>query len=309
MQHKSTVYRLFLSVAALAFLAEPAAAVDLNALEVALENRRLVQARTMIEQAAQSPQQGQQQNPRFQLLRAEYLLAVGQLEQAVVALQTLLNGEQGLNGEEGARAAQGLGLALLRQREVAAAVEALTAAVRQNPALWRAWNALGVAHDQLGQWAQAEAAYAQALAAQSGAAEVHSNRGYSRLLQNRAEEAVADLELAATHLPENETVRTNLQLALALAGRYEAALALSGTPSPEAKSPGAKSPGAESPRTWARALNNVGYAALLREDRETARALLSRALEASDVYYARAANNLALVDNGASPAAFVKDGS
>lgn len=299
MQHKSTVHRLFLSVAALAFLAEPAAAVDLNALEVALENRRLVQARTMIEQAAQSPQQGQQQNPRFQLLRAEYLLAVGQLEQAVVALQTLLNGEQGLNGEEGARAAQGLGLALLRQRKAAAAVEALTAAVQQNPALWRAWNALGVAHDQLGQWAQAEAAYAQALAAQPGAAEVHSNRGYSRLLQNRAEEAVADLELAASLLPEHETVRTNLQLALALAGRYEAALA----------APTAQSPGAESPRTQARSLNTVGYAALLRGDRETARALLSRALEASDVYYARAANNLALADNGASPAASLKDGS
>src|SRR5690606_33150201 len=171
-------------------------------------------------------------------------------------LQTLLNGEQGLNGEEGARAAQGLGLALLRQREVAAAVEALTAAVRQNPALWRAWNALGVAHDQLGQWAQAEAAYAQALAAQSGAAEVHSNRGYSRLLQNRAEEAVADLELAASLLPEHETVRTNLQLALALAGRYEAALA---------------APTAQSPGVQARALNTVGYAALLRGDRETAR--------------------------------------
>lgn len=288
MQHKNTVHRLFLSVAAVAFLAEPAAAVDLNALEVALENRRLVQARTMIEQAAQSPQQGQQQNPRFQLLRAEYLLALGQLEQAVVELQPLLN------GAEGARAAQGLGLALLRQRKAAGAVEALTAAVRQNSLLWRAWNALGVAHDQLGQWAQAEAAYAQALAAQSGAAEVHSNRGYSRLLQNRAEDAVADLELAASLLPENETVRTNLQLALALAGRYGAALA-----APTAQSPGAQ----------ARALNTVGYAALLRGDRETARALLSRALEASDVYYARAANNLALVDNGASPAAFVKDGS
>lgn len=288
MQHKNTVHRLFLSVAAVAFLAEPAAAVDLNALEVALENRRLVQARTMIEQAAQSPQQGQQQNPRFQLLRAEYLLALGQLEQAVVELQPLLN------GKEGARAAQGLGLALLRQRKAAGAVEALTAAVRQNSLLWRAWSALGVAHDQLGQWAQAEAAYAQALAAQSGAAEVHSNRGYSRLLQNRAEEAVADLELAASLLPENETVRTNLQLAQALAGRYGAALA-----APTAQSPGAQ----------ARALNTVGYAALLRGDRETARALLSRALEASDVYYARAANNLALVDNGASPAAFVKDGS
>lgn len=277
-----------------AFSAAPAsaAAVDLNALEAALENGRLVQARTMIEQAART----QPHSPRLRLLQAEYHLAAGQLEQAVAIFQPLLT------GEHGARAGQGLGLALLRQHEAAAAVEALATAVRQNPALWRAWNALGVAHDQLGQWGEAEAAYAQALAAQPDAPQVHSNRGYSRLLQNRADQAVADLELAAALLPENETVRTNLHLALALAGRYEAALA----------APGAILPGAQ-----AQVLNNVGYAALLRGDHDTARALFSRALAASDVHYAMAAGNLALVDAGAPKplsadplnAALLKDGS
>jgi hypothetical protein len=43
---------------------------------------------------------------------------------------------------------------------------------------------------------------------------------------------------------------------------------------------------------WARRLNDAGVAAAILGDRERAKAAFSQALEASDSWYARAANNL-----------------
>jgi hypothetical protein len=46
---------------------------------------------------------------------------------------------------------------------------------------------------------------------------------------------------------------------------------------------------------WARRLNNAGYAAFAAGDGATAEALISRAMIASEIYYRRAAANLARV--------------
>src|SRR3546814_8848408 len=80
-------------------------------------------------------------------------------------------------------------------------------------------------------------------------------------------------------LPGNERIETNLRLALALNGSYDDAIGISASDTELVKN-----------------LNNAGYAAWLQGDFVAARAYLSRAMEISDVYYDRAANNLAAVN-------------
>ena len=57
-----------------------------------------------------------------------------------------------------------------------------------------------------------------------GAAQVLNNRGYSRLLQHRRDEAIADLVAALRKRPDMAEARTNLRLALAMGGDYERAV-------------------------------------------------------------------------------------
>src|SRR3546814_1575082 len=70
-----------------------------------------------------------------------------------------------------------------------------------------------------------------------------------------------------------------LRLALALNGSYDDAIGISASDTELVKNQ-----------------NNAGYAAWLQGDFVAARAYRSRAMEMSDVYYDRAANNLAAVN-------------
>lgn len=95
------------------------------------------------------------------------------------------------------------------------------------------------------------------------------------LMQGRVDAALADLGAALRHDPALRPARENMRLALAWDGQYTLALA-----------------GAEDD-DLARALNNVGYVALLRGDHDKAEALLLRAIEADPAYNAVATRNLA----------------
>lgn len=241
------------------------APVDIAQLETALNARRYVQLKTLIERAKLA----RQADPRIDLYLAEYWLANGQLEQSLGQFEAL-----GATPLVQARAQQGAGIAAYLLGRTERAEQALQKAVALDAGLARAWNALGAVADRKRDWALAEKAYAESLRLEPASPTVLSNRGYSRLLQGRLDDAVADLTVAVRARPNEPQVQNNLRLALALSGRYDEAFA------------------GVSRRDLHRELNNIGYAALVRGDYVSAEAYLNRALEVSDVFYRQAWQNL-----------------
>jgi Flp pilus assembly protein TadD len=247
----------------------PVAAVDPRATEwaeKALAQEKYGDARKLAERVLEA----EPGNARAGLVLAELQLAAGQAEKAARDFEALAG-----DAEIGARALQGLGIALIRAGETQKAELALKQAVDREPGLWRAWNALGYLHDARNDSAGAERAYGQALAANERNAVLYNNRGFSRLMQRKADAAVDDFRRALQIDPQQELAKANLRLALAWQGHYAHAAA------------GASA--AES----GRALNNVGYVALMRGDLETAERYLSRAMAADAGYNSAAARNLA----------------
>ena len=152
------------------------------------------------------------------------------------------------------------------------------------PDAWRAWNALGSQYDRQKDWPRADAAYARALEASPGAAIAYNNRGYSRLLQGRYDEAVVDFVAALERKPDLAEARTNLRLALAFKGEYSRSIA--GGPQEDA----------------AALLNNAGFAAGVRGDYDKAKDLLDQAMKTKSQFYERASENLKLVQSLAAQA-------
>lgn len=209
---------------------------------------------------------------RLLVLGGDLNLARGRYNAALASYRAA-EGDVGVR----ARALQGQGVALSLLGRSAEAMTTLQRAVAEDPTAWRAWNALGREYDNRTQWSEAGAAYDQALSASGGAALVFNNRGYSRLLQNRRDEAVADLVAALQKRPDLVEARTNLRLALALRGDYDRAVA-GGAPDDQAA-----------------LLNNAGFGAGMRGDYAKAEDLLGRALTLKSEYYGRASENLKVV--------------
>lgn len=240
----------------------------LPAIDKALDESRQIDASRLLDTAYASGLQ----DPRLSLRSGELQLARQRYDDAVrsfSAAETL--------APQKARALQGKGVALASLGRADEAIVVLDAAVKADASLWRAWNALAVERDRRKEWAGSEAAYAEALKAPAAGAFVWNNRGYSRLLQGRYEEASADFISALEKDPGLSTARTNLRLSLALRGDYTRATAGSG---------------AEDRGT---VLNNAGFAAVLRGDLVQAEVLFHQAIEARGSSYGRAIENLAMV--------------
>lgn len=173
-----------------------------------------------------------------------------------------------------AEALQGQGLSLLALGQAGQAFEPLERAVAADPALWRAWNGLGIAHDRREEWADASAAYRKAQELRPGSAAIANNLGISLIMQDRYEDAVEALTAAVRLDRSNAQARSNLRFAYALQGRYLEAMA--GVTREELPD----------------VLNNVGYAAMLKADFDAAEAYLTRALEVSPRHHAEAERNL-----------------
>ena len=247
----------------------PAATLDPRTTEwaeKALAQDRLGDARKLVERVlAVEPE-----NARARLVAAELQLAQGQAEAAAEAFEALSG-----DADMGARALQGQGIALIRTGDTQRAQGILKQAVEREPGLWRAWNALGYLLDVQNDGTGAERAYGKALAVNERNAVLYNNRGFSRLMQRKADAAVEDFRRALQIDPQQELAKANLRLALAWQGHY--AHAAAGTS------------GADTGRT----LNNVGYVALMRGDLDTAERYLARALTADAGYNTAAARNLA----------------
>lgn len=211
-------------------------------------------------------------DPRLMLRSGELHLARGRFEEATRNF-ALAEAAPGLN----AQALQGRGVALAQLGRSDEAIATLRRAVAADPALWRAWNALGVESDRRRDWATAETAYAKAIAAPSAEEIVYNNRGYSRLLQGRYADASADFVTALDRDPTFTAARMNLRLSLALQGDYARATAV-----------GDKD-------QKAGVLNNAGFAAVLRGDLDDAQRLFEQAIDNRGSTYGRAYHNLELV--------------
>ena len=234
-------------------------------IQAALDEQRYADAARMLTSAELAGDR----TPRLSTLSGELNLARGRYAEALADFSAAAR-----TSSERAQALQGEGVALSLLNRPDLAVASLERAVVEAPAAWRAWNALGAEYDRRKDWARSENAYAQALIHSGAAAIVLNNRGYSRLLQRRPREAADDLAAALKKKPDLAAARTNLRLALAMAGNYAGAVA----PTP-ADDTGAL-------------LNNAGLVARLTGDRAMAQDLLGQAMKARSEFYRRAAENL-----------------
>ena len=235
----------------------------------ALETRRMARARQLFESIlVRTPDDAE---ALMGLGEAEVLLGdfTAGLEHSGTAAE-----RAGERAELKARALHNSGIALLLTGRAQEAEEALEAAVENDPTSWRAWNALGRAYDAHRRWAEARGAYERALALAPAEGAVLNNFGLSRLSAGDLEEATALFVRALEASPDLAAAETNLRLALALGGRYDEALA-----------------GVDA-RSMPDALNNAGYAALLRGDYAKSRTLFLQAIEASPSFYEPSFSNL-----------------
>jgi Flp pilus assembly protein TadD len=237
-------------------------------IERAIDEKRFLDASTLIDMTVLSGSK----DPRLGLLAAKVDLGRGRYDQALQEFRKAQTTPLTRGG-----ALEGEGLALCLSGREGEAVPVLKKTVAEFPKSWRAWNALGGAYDDQHKWAEADDAYAHALAESDAPAMVINNRGYSYLLRNRLDEATADFVEALRQRPDLEVARTNLRLAMAMKGEYARATA------------GAQK-GSE-----AAILNNAGFAALVRGDYGQAETLLQQAMARKGEYYDLAAANLELV--------------
>ncbi|HEY2357724.1 MAG TPA: hypothetical protein VGH86_09760 [Phenylobacterium sp.] len=246
----------------------PAASADgVAAIQRALAEDRLADAGKMLDQAFLAGAT----DLRLQLLSGQLNLARGRYDEAL-ANYKLAEADARLKAQ--AMEGEGVALSLLGRSDEAFVI--LQKAVAANPAAWRAWNALGGEYDERQQWGQADAAYERAIDGSQGAAIVLNNRGFSRLLQRRMDEAVKDFVDALRKKPDLAAARTNLRIAMAMRGEYNKAIA------------------GVTPDSEAATLNNAGFAAMLSGDYATAEDLFQRAMNAKGEFYSRASTNLAL---------------
>ena len=243
--------------------APPAVSPEVIAVaEKAVADGRYADAKLMLERVLLSDPA----NPRARLAMAEIQLAFRNLDMAEQSFASLAE-----MPEVAARAEQGRGITLLMKGQEQASELSLRRAVDLDPALWRAWNGIGMLHDRAGRWDQAVEAYDRALALNADSAMLYNNRGFSHLLRRAPEAAIADFDRALQLVPQLEAARENLRLAFAWTGQYERALL------------------GVSRKDIGRAFNNIGFVALLRGDLPAAESYLLRSMEA-DARFNKVAN-------------------
>ncbi len=104
------------------------------------------------------------------------------------------------------------------------AIEEFSKVLRIDPKHVRALSGLGVSHDSLKDFSQAQTFYRMALWIDPQLAYVHNNLGYSHLLAGNPDAAIAALKEATALSPLEGTFRNNLGLAYALKGELDLAL-------------------------------------------------------------------------------------
>jgi Flp pilus assembly protein TadD len=245
-------------------------AIGLGDAVQALQSGRLQQARIILDAAAKSSAQGEE----IDRLLAELAFRSGDYATALDRYQKLaaLHPQEPLTLERA-------GIAAIHAGDLHRASAALKTATMLPGASWRAWSARGAVADLRRDWEDADLAYGHAMDMAPERAEVLNNRGWSLMLRGQWAEALPLLERAGSLDPKSRRITDNLELA-------KAALA---------EDLPRRQPG-ESDADWAARLNDAGVLAAAGGDRKRAIAAFAQALEASSSWFARAANNLAIVE-------------
>lgn len=261
---------IFLIAAALQAAQPAQPAPDLGYAVQAMQAGRLDQARIMLGAAIQGGATGEE----VDRLQAELAFRSGDWATAFALYEKLaaLHPTESLTLER-------TGIAAFHLRKLDLAAVALKAATAIPGASWRAWNARGALADTARDWEQADQAYAQATELAPERAELLNNRGWSLMLRGQWSEALPLLERAGGLDSKSRRIADNLELARAAIAQDL----------PHRK------PG-ESDSDWAARLNDAGVLAAAGGDRQRAIAAFAQAIEASNQWFERAANNLAIVE-------------
>lgn len=256
-------------VAAALLVADPGGAGLGDAVQ-ALQAGRLNQARIILAAAVKGGAQGDE----VDRLLADLAFRSGNYAEALDRYEKLAaaHPQETLTFERA-------GIAAVQVGDLRRAAAALTAATALPGATWRAWNALGAVSDLRRDWEAADMAYGRAEALAFERAEILNNRGWSLLLRGQWQGALPLLERANNLDPKSRRIADNLELARAAV----------------ADDLPRRAPG-ESDSGWAARLNDAGVAAAVAGDRKRAIAAFAQALTATSQWYARAANNLAVVE-------------
>jgi tetratricopeptide (TPR) repeat protein len=238
----------------------------LNDADHAIEAGRLEQARLMIARAISAGFSG----APIERLLANLAFASGDYEVALSGYMRVTQSPAKLriDCERGAISALELG-------RLQNAKPLVDCAIAPANASWRAWNAKGVFADLMHDWTTADQAYARARLLAPKEARVANDEGWSKLLRGDWAAAVPFFEEAARLDQKSVRIANNLELA-------RAAMAAD---LPQRRA-------GESDREWAARLNDAGVAAELMDQKARAVAAFTRALDVSDSWYERAANNL-----------------
>ncbi|PCJ99813.1 MAG: hypothetical protein COA45_03075 [Zetaproteobacteria bacterium] len=173
---------------------------------------------------------------------------------------------------------QEIGLLELRRRNFDVAQEYLELALESDRNLWRTWNGLAQINAYQYNWEATDRFYENALDTAAGQQHViYNNMGVSYLARGNKEDAIVAFNSALNYAPELDIVKTNYKLALATLSRYDEATIESDV------------------HSRAKALNNVGYAAMLQGDYEEAERLLLKSIEVSPNFYKTPYRNLQIL--------------
>lgn len=173
-----------------------------------------------------------------------------------------------------------LGMLALANGQLSAATDYLKRAVEAEPERWGAWNGLGIVADARGSSGEAEEHFRRGLEVIPGHPTLLANLGWSKLLAGQPVEAERLMRQAMESAPDDLATRSNLAFCIALQGRYDEATQVY-----------------RSLYEASVAANNVGYAALLRDDGQVASRYFREAMKLEPSFYRKAANNLELVES------------
>lgn len=232
----------------------------------AIESGRIDQARLMIAHAIEEGAAPASLEPS--LARIAY--KSGAFEEALARGEGML----GVSPDDPA-VNELVGLSALALGKDERALRALAKATASPTASWRAWNGLGVVADRSGDFGEARAAYAHALALAPTRAEIVNNLGWSYFLAGDLKAALPFFERAVAADQRSPLFAANRDLVLT-------ALAAELPP---------RKPG-EDDEAYAARLNDLGVVALSLHQRRKAIAAFSQAIEVRGEYYGRAVNNL-----------------